>query len=373
MHRPAMVRTSAWLSAIAILVVGATSMVANAASAMATPPKTWSVSAQYPSGGNPTSLTSVSCASARDCVAVGRYGSQLGVAIYTTDGGATWTISKSGVLTSQQSYANGFFGVSCVPYKTSAWCDAVASVGTMAYVVYSSDAGMDWNEGSLLDASALVSISCVPQDSSAPWCVVVGYGAYYSHDGGKTWTLSPSVSTSGTPALSSVSCANNKDCVAVGTSSYYTVNGGSTWTEINPNPVLAPVGYVSCAQAHHRSQCTAVFDNTSCHSNDGGPSWTCESGFDLGPSGRFDPLSCVTGSTCTAGGETSGGAEVLDTTDGGSDWAISAAGTAVFSKASSLGGDRVSSDPVSCVAELCSAVGKGSDGNPLIFIGPRPL
>jgi hypothetical protein len=269
----------------------------------------------------PSNLNGVSCASTSDCVAVGQVGSGA-VALYSTDGGSTWS---TGTVPSEV----GESSLSSVSCASTSDCVAVGYyLNGSSYVgtaLYSTDGGSTWSTGTLPGGvSDLSSVSC----ASTSDCVAVGQvgsgsseigATLYSTDGGSTWSTGTVPSEVGESSLSSVSCASTSDCVAVGGYygglTLYSTDGGATWGIGSLPSEVKLLRSVSCAST---SDCVAVgFYSLSAgaalYSTDGGVTWSA--GTLASEVGILVSVSCASTSDCFATGEggnaTSVGALVL--------------------------------------------------------------
>jgi photosystem II stability/assembly factor-like uncharacterized protein len=167
------------------------------------------------------SLTSISCASARSCVAVGSYAAPdiggYGTAIATSDGGLTWTRPAS--LRS----LGTLMGVSCVP------------TGLLLPTCYASGA-----------------TTASPQGESAAVAV--------SRDGGMTWSVQKVFAGMNPGDYSPISCADARHCWTAWDLSTLalagTANAGASWSTVDSD-LSNEFGYVSCLSD---STCVATTD-----------------------------------------------------------------------------------------------------------------
>jgi photosystem II stability/assembly factor-like uncharacterized protein len=186
-------------------------------------------------------LEHVSCASTRDCVAVG----SNDVVDYTTDGGSSWSVDDR--VPEKQSSTDSFIGVSCASTRD---CVAVGrqilAVGSDPFAIYATDGGRSWSVGTLPAHNSaefyppeLNDVSC----ASTRDCVAVGGGgAAYTNDGGSSWSYSIGTVLS-TLEFIAVSCPSTRDCVALGENDQgggspsvaYTTDGGYSWRVV-PTP-----------------------------------------------------------------------------------------------------------------------------------------
>ena len=243
-------------------------------------------------GGSGYYISSVSCASAGDCTAVGRYGDSSGHSqgLLLSESGGSWSTGVEAPLPANANASPGvdLRSVSCA---SPGDCTAVGSYSDSQgnpEGLLLSESGGSWSTG--IEASLpanvdvdpgvfLQSVSC----STAGDCTAVGgyndnlgnYQGVLLTESGGTWSTgieasrpNPSPSQSYTP--SSVSCASAGDCAAV--SDYNDIAGyaqgelldesGGTWSTATEAPVPANgkgtgshLVSVSCASA---GNCTAV-------------------------------------------------------------------------------------------------------------------
>jgi photosystem II stability/assembly factor-like uncharacterized protein len=167
-------------------------------------------------------FNSVSCTTAKICVAVGGDSTLLGVVATSSNGGSSWT---PGTLDSGEPEMNS---VDC---WNSSDCVAVGQGATLT----TTSGGTSWTSRTVPTANTtLLGVSC----ASSSTCVSVGvtpgnagpYGGQVlmSSDGGATWlapTLPPNVG-----ALGSVACPSATFCVAVGAQILVSTDNGQTWT-----------------------------------------------------------------------------------------------------------------------------------------------
>jgi hypothetical protein len=202
--------------------------------------KSWSV-VSSPNGPYQTSLTGVSCVSAKSCTAVGWYNTGTGAdaTLAESFNGSTWSVVSS---PDQGTGNNQLSGISC---RSASSCSAVGF-----YVVDSStDAALaeSWNGKTWSIVSspnpnpqplpvyyALAGVSC----PSASSCTAVGSysaGSYVKGTlvqqtlieswNGSKWSVVSSPNPAGVPQLLAVSCATTTSCAAAGDT---TTSGGSS-------------------------------------------------------------------------------------------------------------------------------------------------
>ena len=263
-------------------------------------------------------LTSVSCVSASNCVAVGSAGSfQVSTTLAMAWNGTEWS-----TMSTPNNGSNELLSVSCVSASS---CVAVGGAGTP---FSGTTLAMVWN--------------------------------------GSTWSAvsSPSPSPGSNNKLMSVSCTSASNCVAVGFSGMMNqettlamVWDGSEWSIVSsPNPGTGFVGNklnsVTCLSA---SSCVAVgstsqggLGQTLVMSWDGSE-WSVVSSPNSGQSGNaLNSVSCVSATNCVAAGKA--GSRELVMAWNGSAWSV------VSSPNASGTNDELRS--VSCAsASDCVAVG----------------
>jgi len=212
-------------------------------------------------------LPGLSCASPKDCVAVGStaFENGNGIAVYTTDGGRTWT---------EGSLPDGTPELDGVACPSAAHCVAVGDEP-----FYSTDGGSTWSKGTLsaqpkpspVVAAAHVGHSwALPVDPratyvnclSATGCVAVGHAAAGNEPvvlawDGHAWSPQPAPFPA-PPAdgFSQVACPTSASCFAIGSSGF---GAGfhqfidhlsvGVW-EMQGTPLMPAVGYsISCPTA----------------------------------------------------------------------------------------------------------------------------
>ncbi|HEV2450705.1 MAG TPA: hypothetical protein VGS62_02105, partial [Streptosporangiaceae bacterium] len=308
--------------------------------------------APVPSGAIATGIDSVSCASAKACMAVGNYeasGSVFGTFAESYSGG-NWTLVSTPNATN-----SNLSGVSCTAANA---CTAVGDVFSGSTLVTLAERwnGTSWTvQSTPSPASApdsyLVSVSC----TAATACTAAGF--YVDGSGnhlplaeawnGTSWTIQTTPSPSGTTTtqFNSVSCSSASSCVAVGyylTPSYTMlaeVWNGTSWTI--KNPLLTgggSDGYLSGVSCTAATACTAVGDyfdgsrTVTLAERWNGTSWAVQT-----TPNRIDALdsylasvSCTSATSCTATGSVHHGGPVTLITLAehwnGSTWHLAAPG-----------------------------------------------
>ncbi len=198
-------------------------------------------------------LLGVTCTSASDCTAVGKYFPSAGSGdtqpVIEHWDGASWSISSSPTPPGPDYWLDG---VTCV---SASDCTAVGGYEDATLIEHWD--GMAWSIVSSPTTAVigpnewLTSVSC----ASASDCIAVGFESTVHWDG-TAWTL---VSTLGTTtALEGVACTSAANCTAVG------IEGGqslveqwnaSTWAVVTSPTFGGPLDGISCISA---SDCTAV-------------------------------------------------------------------------------------------------------------------
>lgn len=215
--------------------------------------------AQHVAGGSTPELSSVSCPTRTDCMAVGSNGASLpgsGVVVVTRDAGHTWAPATA------PANALTLIGSHC---ESPTDCTAIVSDGAVTRSVHSSDFGQSWQQEGTLNASFIAGndLTC----AAGGRCLVAGYtptsnghgqGAVsVSTDGGKTWSLA--TVPSGLGVLQSVTCPTAAVCLAAGTTSTTvsdivpakgelldSSDGGHTWTPSTSPPPVDDIYAVTC-------------------------------------------------------------------------------------------------------------------------------
>lgn len=266
----------------------------------------------------------VDCPTASICVAVGADSSLSGLVATTNDGGNTWTSS---------SVPSGLPELTSVSCSSDSNCVAVGS----GVDITSSDGGATWSAHSIPTKNVgLLGVSC-PAGTST--CVAVGVtpdiggplnGAIItSNDGGVTWSATKSTFQLG--AVGGVSCASSTFCVAVGAQILVTNDGGQSWTQQFVGGQVGILRTVSCGSP---TTCVAIGANPAgvqesnqagfgILSTDGGTKWT--SVRLPASSWTVNALSCPDANDCVLSGPSIGGsgAPLWTSADGGSTWSSS--------------------------------------------------
>ncbi len=236
-------------------------------------------------------LWGVTCPDATECVAVGGEGTIL----LSDDGGASWRSVPSGTTVM-------LWSVSC---PSASRCVAVGDGGT---ILISDDSGSTWTPGSSGTADDLTSVSCPAVEE----CVVVGndVDVLVTENGGTTWSAYPTTSTG---SFASIDCTSTLDCLAVGDSGLValTSDGGVSWS-VYPSATGEALWGVTCVPG---AFCIAVGSAGSIVSSDPAASG-------LRPSGTTQDLhgiSCPSVAECVAVGASG---TILTTGDSGANWVL---------------------------------------------------
>ena len=200
--------------------------------------------AQYVAGGSTPQLSSVSCPTATECMAVGSNGASLpgsGVIVTTDDAGVAWSPATAPMEA---------LTVTSVTCASATDCTAIVSDGTSTWSAHSIDFGQSWQQEGDLPPQFLAGndLSCTAGGS----CLVAGYvptsnghgeGAVaVSADGGQTW--SQATVPPGLGVLQGAACLSASLCLAVGTTTttvsdvvpakgelLHSADGGHTWEQ----------------------------------------------------------------------------------------------------------------------------------------------
>lgn len=197
-------------------------------------------------------FNSVSCTSTQNCVAVaGATESTFAInteatVFTTTDGGTTWT---------QEPVPSNLSTINSVSCPTASNCVAVGtgslypSSGSAGVIIASHDGGRTWSiEPIAPGAYPLNAVSC----GLATACVASGLSGetFVTTNGGQTWIQS---TVPGVASIASLSCPNSSNCVAVGTDSLgngaaiaTSTNGGSTWADQTVPLTVTALSGVAC-------------------------------------------------------------------------------------------------------------------------------
>jgi hypothetical protein len=241
-------RRAALAITVAVLVVAGAAVPASAVTG-------WVVqSTPNPASGTLNELTSVSCASAANCIAVGNQQTSAGVMTALAEhwNGSTWAL-----LTAVNPSGGTGVSLNAVSCPSASYCIAVGM--NQPTVASSTAVAESWN--------------------------------------GSTWTLQSPVS----PAkawLSGISCTATNNCVAVGSDSAGPLAehwNGSTWAAQTVPAAVGGMRAVSCVSA---SFCEALSGGTSDAESWNGSTWTTQTF----QAGSPFAVSCTSASNCEATG-----------------------------------------------------------------------
>jgi photosystem II stability/assembly factor-like uncharacterized protein len=253
--------------------------------------------------GGPLDLTGVSCAVATSCVAVGS-----GTILATSDSGKTWAVQAPPAATDFLS------SVSC---SSTMNCTAVGQDGTTlaAVIITTTNGGTTWTaETAPPGVGYIHNVSCPTAKSCF---AVVTHGIIATTNGGTTWVMQSAPATTAPPL--DVSCSSAQVCLVVGSGLILaTTNGGTTWVTQTPTSGTPDLTSVSCASAGDcwavgtdvRTAAPAIIATT-----DGGATWTSQDA-SAAPFG-LSAVSCVNALDCWSVSQTYSASAIIGTTDGG--------------------------------------------------------
>jgi len=241
-----------------------------------------------PSQGSYPELSSVSCASAIACTAVG---SSMGSPLIERWNGTSWTIQSA------PASQGGLSSVSC-PSATA--CTAVG--GNLA----ATWDGNSWTFEQPPNPAGISSVTLNAVSCSSPSaCIAVGQAGstqpLAERWDGSSWTVQPTPTPGTDDGLMSVSCSSSTWCLAVGTPEVAESWNGANWSLASNPPVVLGVF------------CT---DAASCMAVGGGPmpqaaawnglTWSTQQ-IPLSTTGVLVGVSCTSPTACTAVGNTFSG------------------------------------------------------------------
>jgi hypothetical protein len=326
-------------------------------------------------------LSAVSCTSGRACTAVGTYADSLSSPIHAVVerwNGKHWSMQAP--AKPKGATATEFFGVSCASVK-----DCVA-VGVVAYKSSSGTLAEAWNGKNWrvqatprikgVPAGALYSVSC----TSASACTAVGQyptaNAVAERWNGKTWRFQAVARPAKSTWFFGVSCSTARACTAVGyqhdskpdAQPFAEAWNGRKWhAQPVPLPKGAPGGAFSAVSCTSPTACTA----TGTYFGPGltlgerwnGKSWRIQStpnppNYSVSSTNvTLDGVSCTSAKACTAIGDyaPAGKAAYFIETWNGSKWRMVTAPVPVDFVQGALGG-------ITCTLARCTAVGSWSGG-----------
>jgi large repetitive protein len=268
-------------------------------------------------------LYGVSCPDAADCTAVGGdyEGCDLcNAAVYLTETAGTWG-EPTDSHASEPAY---FSGVSCTGATD---CTAVGEDGN-DQPFYQTETGGTWGTPTQISASGSFSgVSC----TSATDCTAVGQGGFYATETDGTWGPATGISGTTSVSLSGVSCTDATDCTAVGQDGndqpIYATESAGTWgpaTEITVPSSLGGSGSFSGVSCTSATDCTAVGEDGNdqpFYAAETGGNWGTPTEITIpssaGSRGFFTSVSCTSITDCTAVGQVPDGAEFYATESAG--------------------------------------------------------
>ena len=214
---------------------------------------------------------SVSCPSALVCYTVGgSAGPPAAMAAVSTDGGMEWTLLDNHLPTPQSYYLEG---ISCSSTSSCVAVGALSDTGP-AITMSTTSSGTTWSQSTSSTLSEFISLTSASCPTGTTVCFASGYpentivsGVLTSTNSGATWTTLPT----GDYYFASISCANTLTCwAATGAASYWstlagTNNGGLTWQIDSALPGSG--NEVACASTE---VCISTVDNQLLVTDDNG-------------------------------------------------------------------------------------------------------
>ena len=281
-----------------------------------------------PDGVEPS--TAFACVDAETCALFGRDSSGTYVFVTTDDGGGTWT-SQPGPEHAVPPVAPGvelvdFTSLSCTTATSCVAVGPVDGASSPSFAAVTTNGGTSWSQSEIAEDFSALGVECVVDGN----CITTGYDtgsesspagtAFYSSDGGSSWTASALPASIG--PVNSVSCADGSDCLAstfpangsLMSDVLVSIDGGQSWT-LSAAQGLEPslLSSTSCATSSYcwasgaaippGSSSPINFDSLKgllTMTDDQGASWTTAQ---LPPSvdvNVVDAVSCPTSSTCFA-------------------------------------------------------------------------
>jgi photosystem II stability/assembly factor-like uncharacterized protein len=273
-------------------------------------------------------MTSVSCWSSSECVAVGWYAQSrssgtvtittssspgLGLVYRTTDGGTSWKRVNLHVAVGELT------SVSCPSASLCVAVDLEAKGGPFSRAVISKDAGRHWTVTKITIPGVYFAATAIDCPSSSICFTGSGgdRGLAKSTDGGRTWKLIAKFAN-----VNQIACPTVNVCeVATARLMLRTTNSGRSWTrQFPPSAVPIYLG-VSCPTA---STCGVVGASSSLlMTTDGGKKWTHHSVGIRVHTVKIQFLtivSCASTSTCVVGGFAGPYWDTFETPNGGNTW-----------------------------------------------------
>jgi hypothetical protein len=260
--------------------------------------------AVQPRGATDNSFSSVSCATASFCEAVGTHFDNAGnsVNLAETWNGTSWKMQATpSPLSPSGPTFDTFDSVSCV---SAVFCEAVGtgSAGATAELWNGTSWTVQARPGSAVEPQA---VSCATVD----FCMTVSGFAQVDVWNGTSW--STGLSVPGFTRLSSVSCASATFCEAVGSGpsgeSAAMWNGTAWSAQPTPGPAGIDLSAISCPAVNSCEAVGAVFGQAvpvTLAETWNGSVWTLQSTPNPSPtqSSTLNAVSCTSASSCTAVG-----------------------------------------------------------------------
>ncbi len=257
----------------------------------------------------------VSCPSASVCYLAA--GAAPGQIYASADGGATWTLSFDIANDPQGGGGNGFSVISC---PSVAVCYAVgpgpAPPDPGAAYATTTDGGITWRTDFGPSSTSVKGISC----PSVSTCYVAATGSsiFHTSDFGTTWD----VQLGNTNAWYwSVSCPSATTCFAGGSAGSAgaiisaTTTAGAAWTRPQPAGSTTSIQGIDCGSA---TDCYAAAGTNILASHNGGSTWAAHT---LTNGDFLGGIKCVSATTCYAVGWPGA---IYKTIDGATSWTYSA-------------------------------------------------
>ncbi|HAF20897.1 MAG TPA: hypothetical protein DCK96_14300 [Chloroflexi bacterium] len=306
----------------------------------------WSSPTFGPCFGQCPGLIAVSCPTASVCFLITT--AVPGQVWSSVDGGTNWVVSFDVANDPQAVSTGGFSAISC---PSATVCYAVgpgpASPGPGGVYATTTDGGVTWRTDNGPSSTSVTGISC----PSVSTCYVSATGAsiFHTADYGGTWD----VQLGNTNAwYFSVSCPTTTVCFAGGSGGAAggiisaTTTAGAAWTRPKPAGSTNSIFGVSCGSS---SDCYAAALNNILVSHNGGSTWATQT---LTTGDQVVGMKCASATTCYAVGWPGA---IYKTIDSGTTWTY---------QANPLSGADTTLLGVSCWS-LSACVAVGTDGDVL--------
>ena len=225
-----------------------------------------------------------------------------GTVLRTSDGGDTWSLTRSG--------GSHLWGVDFVD-ASNGW-----AVGSSGNIIRTSDGGATWSGQTSRTFRNLYAVDFV--SASRGWAVGDQGTILHTTNGGATWSAQSAPNDN---ILRDVHFVNASNGVAVGYSATVlrTTNGGATWTQVSNtgSNILFNVDFIDASNGW-----ASGFGGTILHTTDGGATWSAQnSGFTTNTNLRVDFADANNGWAVGPNGD------IVGTTDGGATWRVHTSGT----------------------------------------------